>query len=65
MCSHKNRLIEAILMSAHNLPLLIHPKLCQMSAGIFYAPNFEEVEGAFWFGPVRPPVRLSVRNTFW
>ena len=19
----------------------------------FYAPNFEEVEGAYWFGPVR------------
>ena len=39
----------------------------------FYAPNFEEVEGAYWFGPVRPSVRLSVRpsvrlsvrNTFW
>ena len=27
----------------------------------FYAPNFEEVEGAYWFGPVR----LSVPNTFW
>ena len=26
----------------------------------FYAPNFEEVEGAYWFGPVRPSVRLSV-----
>ena len=23
-------------------------------------PNFEEVEGAYWFGPVRPSVRLSV-----
>ena len=31
----------------------------------FYVPNFEEVEGAYWFGPVRPSVRLSVRNTFW
>ena len=30
----------------------------------FYVPNFEEVEGAYWFGPVRPSVRLSVRNTF-
>ena len=28
--------------------------------GGFYAPNFEEVEGAYWFGPVRPSVRLSV-----
>ena len=25
-----------------------------------YAPNFGEVEGAYWFGPVRPSVRLSV-----
>ena len=31
----------------------------------FYAPNFEKVEGAYWFGPVHPSVRLSVRNTFW
>ena len=31
----------------------------------YYAPNFEEVDGAYWFGPVRPSVRLSVRNTFW
>ena len=23
----------------------------------FYAPNFEEVEGAYWFGPVRPSIR--------
>ena len=23
--------------------------------------NFGEVEGAYWFGPVRPSVRLSVR----
>ena len=27
----------------------------------FYAPNFREVEGAYWFGPVRPSVRPSVR----
>ena len=27
---------------------------------VYYAPNFEEVEGAYWFGPVRPSVRLSV-----
>ena len=23
-------------------------------------PNFREVEGAYWFGPVRPSVHLSV-----
>ena len=32
---------------------------------VFYAPDFEEVEGAYWFGHVRPSVRLSVHNTFW
>ena len=26
-----------------------------------YAPNFEEVEEAYWLGPVRPSVPLSVR----
>ena len=26
----------------------------------FYAPNFGEVEGAYWFGPVRPSVHPSV-----
>ena len=40
------------------------PSPCHMPAGCFYAPNFEEVEGAYWFGPVRlsvwPSVRLSV-----
>ena len=28
-------------------------------------PNFEDVEGAYWFGPVRLSVCPSVRNTFW
>ena len=27
---------------------------------IYYAPNFEEVEGAYWFGPVRGSVHASV-----
>ena len=26
----------------------------------YYAPNFGEVEGAYWFGPVRPSVCPSV-----
>ena len=26
----------------------------------FYAPYLEEVEEAYWFGPVRPSVRPSV-----
>ena len=31
----------------------------------YYAPNFEEVEGAYWFGSVCLSVHLSVCNTFW
>ena len=27
---------------------------------LFYAPNFEEVEEAYWFGPVCPSIRLWV-----
>ena len=27
---------------------------------LVYAPNFGEVEGAYWFGPVRPSVHPSV-----
>ena len=29
----------------------------------YYAPNFEEVEEAYWFGPVRACVRASVRGS--
>ena len=29
-----------------------------------YAPDFEEVEGAYWFGPGRLSVRPSVRYAF-
>ena len=27
----------------------------------YYAPNFEEAEGVYWFGPVRVCICLSVR----
>ena len=27
----------------------------------FYAPNFEEVEGAYWFGSVHPVVSSGVQ----
>ena len=39
-------------------------RICVFFSFAYYAPNFEEVEGAYWFGPVRPSVRLSDRNTF-
>ena len=32
---------------------------CVSSFRCFYAPNFEEVEGAYWFDPVRLSVTLS------
>ena len=34
-----------------------------LTTSVYYAPNFEEVEEAYWFGPVRPSVDLSVRYT--
>ena len=30
--------------------------LCLVCLGVFYAPNFEEVEGAYWLWSVRPVV---------
>ena len=37
---------------------LVIAKLCS-----FYAPNFEEVDGAYWFRVVRPCVRACVRSS--
>ena len=31
---------------------------------VHYAPNFEEVEGAYWFGPVRLCVRGALRFAY-
>ena len=41
--------------------LYVNTDLLVNVIGFFYAPNFEEVEGAYWFGPVRLSVRPSVR----
>ena len=30
---------------------------------VYYAPNFEDIEEAYWVGPVRPCVRASVRGS--
>ena len=38
----------------------VYPEGVQPTKGNNYAPNFGEVEGAYWFGSVRPSVRLSV-----
>ena len=34
-------------------------RICNFSY-VYYAPNFGKVEGAYWFGPIRPSVCLSV-----
>ena len=47
-----------LFVMPYNYPVLL-PLLGKLM--FYYAPNFEEVEGAYWFGPVRPSVRLSVR----
>ena len=62
-CSRQN--FVEVLFFLEKIKLDISCELSALIKFYFYAPNFEEVEGAYWFGPVRPPVRLSVRNTFW
>ena len=57
------------MLPVNHMTKLYVPKI----NGLFMPPtskkNFEEVEGAYWFGPVHPSVHLSVclsvRNTFW
>ena len=39
----------------------ICPLLAKFTEFFLYAPNFEEVEEAYWFGPVRPSMRACVR----
>ena len=36
---------------------------CQLMIVSFYAPNFEEVEEAYWFGPVPPCVCLCIHRS--
>ena len=39
---------------------LIFKVIVVFQISFFYTPNFGEVEGAYWFGPVRPSTYLSV-----
>ena len=34
--------------------------LLQLTKTYFYAPSFEEIEEAYWFGPVRPSMRACM-----
>ena len=47
-------------------PLLFFCFLFNVPVNNFYAPNFEEVWEAYWFGPVRPSICVlhlhSVKN---
>ena len=67
----KPRFIDVLLMGeehmgkSHNLyyqinSLTTKKQTTKFSSANFYVPNFGEVEGAYWFEPVRPSVRLSV-----
>ena len=62
-------------MSLQKWDLLLNVIICSQGSKFFplrvdpyihvegthnYAPNFGEVEGAYWFGPLRPSVCLSV-----
>ena len=38
------------------LPVCFAGRRSHSNVVSFYAPNFGEVEGAYWFGPVRPSV---------
>ena len=51
------------------MPINIFSSQCEKKKNtdqhcLYYAPNFEEVDGAYWFRVVRPCVRVSVRHTF-
>ena len=50
------------------MPRIGFPVVCYMAVTVvwfeyYYAPNFEEVEGAYWFGPVRGSVHVLCLHT--
>ena len=53
-----NRLAEAVLTRTHNVCFgsKIRKLGIPLQTPFYYAPNFEESEGAYWFGSVRPVV---------
>ena len=51
-------------VTEENIGRSLFKRVCKYAADeklTFYAPSFEKVEGAYWFGPVCPSVRPSVR----
>ena len=54
---------HSVLVSTHAPPTTLPapvPPHSPTPKDYFFAPNFGEVEGAYWFGPVCPSVRLSL-----
>ena len=63
----KNPVLEKCMFNRENLYVNLYFDIIQVGCLqnnnkeiVFYAPNFEEVEGAYWFWPVRPSICLSV-----
>ena len=61
-CPGHNLCIYAWISKLFCTVVVLEEEKCHLKH--FYAPNFGEVEGAYWFGPVCPSVRLSVHNTW-
>ena len=53
---------KTILSKINEIILQVHLHIIIRT--IFYAPNFKEVEEAYWFGPVRPCVRGALHFAY-
>ena len=56
-----SQVLEFLQYAFYELQIIQHDSISKTFNGTylyltFYAPNFEEVAGAYWFGPVRPSV---------